>query len=507
LFGIFAKNGLPIVWPEPTHSKNPDKQASLFGNLEKWKPVKEVLDFEDEGVSIFTRDKPLSDKTLDRIYAGLIKFVANGDEAFISKYYSGKPEGKNITLEGPAGTVTCVDGQSLVKVAFMVDTQWSTRNGTAAKSLETPCQTLLASAPPPYVVRPISLLKYNSTDSKGKHTPPSIENPCPTIATQNRLGVIQGKFLIASNGGDPSAKVFSVDSPCRVITTSDNKGLVNPQFLQHYYGNGFCTSQNEPCPTITTKERTAFVNPEYLINYNHSSKSNDVNEPAPTLLTRDKLGLVHPKYFLYREFKTPTNSDINEPAGTITTVPKMNLVEAEPFIVNQNYSNGPKSIEEPCSTITANRKWHYIINPSWGGHPSGVDDPCVVLIARQDKSPLYLTMVDQGDVAIAIYDTDTPVMIKIKEFMAIYGLVDIKMRMLRVPELLKIQGFPVDYKMIGNQSDQKKFIGNSVVPHVVKNMALSLAVKLLNLHKGKRKWIEAQRKQGKYVDLSRFVKK
>jgi DNA (cytosine-5)-methyltransferase 1 len=229
LFGIFAKNGLPIVWPEPTHSKNPDKQASLFGNLEKWKPVKEVLDFEDEGVSIFTRDKPLSDKTLDRIYAGLIKFVANGDEAFISKYYSGKPEGKNITLEGPAGTVTCVDGQSLVKVAFMVDTQWSTRNGTAAKSLETPCQTLLASAPPPYVVRPISLLKYNSTDRNGKHSPSGLETPCPTIATQNRLGVIQGKFIL--NYNHPGKAGNSVDEPSPVVNTQNRLGLIQGNFL------------------------------------------------------------------------------------------------------------------------------------------------------------------------------------------------------------------------------------------------------------------------------------
>jgi DNA (cytosine-5)-methyltransferase 1 len=40
--------------------------------------------------------------------------------------------------------------------------------------------------------------------------------------------------------------------------------------------------------------------------------------------------------------------------------------------------------------------------------------------------------------------------------------------MLKVPELLKIQGFPSEYKLAGNQSDQKKFIGNSVVPHVVR---------------------------------------
>ncbi|MDR0385606.1 MAG: DNA cytosine methyltransferase, partial [Prevotellaceae bacterium] len=60
-FGIFAKNGLPIVFPKPSHSKAGNQD--LFGNTKKWKPVKDVLDFSDEGKSIFTRKKPLSDKT------------------------------------------------------------------------------------------------------------------------------------------------------------------------------------------------------------------------------------------------------------------------------------------------------------------------------------------------------------------------------------------------------------------------------------------------------------
>ena len=46
-FGIFAKRGLPIVFPEPTHCK--DGNNDMFGRLEKWKPVKDVLDFSDEG--------------------------------------------------------------------------------------------------------------------------------------------------------------------------------------------------------------------------------------------------------------------------------------------------------------------------------------------------------------------------------------------------------------------------------------------------------------------------
>ena len=64
--------------------------------------------------------------------------------------------------------------------------------------------------------------------------------------------------------------------------------------------------------------------------------------------------------------------------------------------------------------------------------------------------------------AIEVYETDSPMTVKIKEFMALYNIIDIKMRMLKVVELKRIQGFPDDYVLMGNQRDQKKFIGNAV---------------------------------------------
>ena len=54
--------------------------------------------------------------------------------------------------------------------------------------------------------------------------------------------------------------------------------------------------------------------------------------------------------------------------------------------------------------------------------------------------------------------------------MAEHGIIDIKMRMLLVDEMLRIQGFPEGYKLQGTQTDQKKFIGNSVVPLVAQKL-------------------------------------
>ena len=56
-----------------------------------------------------------------------------------------------------------------------------------------------------------------------------------------------------------------------------------------------------------------------------------------------------------------------------------------------------------------------------------------------------------------------------------YYIADILMRMLYVDELLRIQGFPETYVLKGTQTDQKRFIGNSVVPLQMKVWAEALA--------------------------------
>lgn len=118
-------------------------------------------------------------------------------------------------------------------------------------------------------------------------------------------------------------------------------------------------------------------------------------------------------------------------------------------------------------TLPASRHHHYIINPSWGnGCATSADQPCPVVIARQDKAPLYLITCKQGPVTVPVYDDDCEWTVRLKEFMVLYDIVDIKMRMLKVQELKVIQGFPPDYILLGNQTDQKKFIGNAVHPKV-----------------------------------------
>ena len=364
-FGIFAKRGLPIVFPEPTHCK--DGKIDMFGRLEKWKPVKDVLDFSDEGESIFSRKKPLAEKTLERIYAGLIKFVAGGKEVFISRYNTARP-------------------QDTVK---------------------------------------------------------SIDEPCGVLTTANRFAKVQVSFLSKQFSGQPDCKNISVEGPAGTITCKDHHALVSA-----YYGNGHNHSVQLPAPTVTTKDRLALINSVFIDN----------------------------------QYGTGKPTSINQPVGTVTTVPKFNMVSCKPWIMNTAFSNIGSSIEQPSQTITANRKWHYLMNPQFASAGGSVNNPRFTLIARMDKMPPYL-MEAEGGIGIQITSEDSPMTIKIKEFMAIYGIIDIKMRMLRIPELKRIMGFPDDYILIGPQSDQKKFIGNAVEVNMARVLCEAICKEIVRKRK------------------------
>ena len=118
------------------------------------------------------------------------------------------------------------------------------------------------------------------------------------------------------------------------------------------------------------------------------------------------------------------------------------------------------------------------MNPySFKSDGGSIDKPCFTLIARMDKMPPYLITTDKG-LGIKIYEDDSPMTVRIKEFMAAYGIVDVKMRMLNIGELKRIMGFPTDYVLIGTQAEQKKYIGNAVEVNMSSALCTALCQKI-----------------------------
>ena len=67
--------------------------------------------------------------------------------------------------------------------------------------------------------------------------------------------------------------------------------------------------------------------------------------------------------------------------------------------------------------------------------------------------------------------------------MVLYQIVDIKMRMLKIPELKRIMGFPEDYVLIGTQPEKKKYIGNAVEVNMARVLCEAVSRKLRELRK------------------------
>lgn len=77
LYMIARCDGLPIVWPELTHAKNPT------GKLKPYKQAAECIDWSIPGTSIFGRKKELAEATMRRIAYGMKRFVLESKDPFI----------------------------------------------------------------------------------------------------------------------------------------------------------------------------------------------------------------------------------------------------------------------------------------------------------------------------------------------------------------------------------------------------------------------------------------
>ena len=270
----------------------------------------------------------------------------------------------------------------------------------------------------------------------------------------NRLGVAKVYYLCKHFGGSPEGKCTAVDAPAGAITCRDHHA-----FVSAYYGNGFNSSIERPSPTVTTKDRFQLVRPFFANYYSGGGQTSGTDGPAPAVMTNPKQRLV------------------------------------TPWIMNTNFSNVGSSLDAPAQTVTANRKWQYLMNPQFASAGAAADRPCFTLIARMDKRPPRLVTaeadgeelpsfirLEDETLVYEIYPEDTPMLVRIKEFMALYGLVDIRMRMLRIPELMRIMGFPENYVLIGTQGEQKKFIGNAVEVNMARVLCEALVAKLYELN-------------------------
>jgi DNA (cytosine-5)-methyltransferase 1 len=142
LFLVARRDGLPVVWPEPTHGP---------GRL-PWRTAAECIDWAIPTRSIFGRKRPLADNTLRRIARGVHRFVLDDPEPFVTAIDHHALVAAHIQRQfgnsvghhalNPLGTVTAGGLGKSALVAALLTPYYGQGSGTTGRDLRQPAPTV-----------------------------------------------------------------------------------------------------------------------------------------------------------------------------------------------------------------------------------------------------------------------------------------------------------------------------------------------------------------------------
>lgn len=340
LFVQAVRGKRKIVWPEPTHA--PLGETDLLGTRKPWVPAREIIDWKLEGQSIYDRKRPLSDKTLRRIMAGLEKF---GLKPFITP-----GNGERVTqaprthaVDEPAPTVTA-QGHFHLAEPFLV--QVNNSEDRRPKPLSEPLHTVTAGGVSHGIALPVLITPPGET---GLIRPAKAgETKCPAEP-----------FLIAMEHG---GHIRSVDKPLNTVTTAKGgaHGIAQP-FLVKLRGTNDAADLDKPAPTVTSGGNHLGLAEPFLVNTAHGGdrRARSVKEPMPAVAgNRGDVALVEPS--LLPQNQGGELRPVSEPAPTVATKGAVALVE--PFLVNYYGTGHADSVAAPLAAVTTKDR-HALVRP------------------------------------------------------------------------------------------------------------------------------------------------
>ncbi|WOE77518.1 DNA cytosine methyltransferase [Pseudomonas protegens] len=433
LFMIARCDGQPIVWPEPTHAKNPAK------GQKKWRTAAECIDWTIPSKSIFDRPKPLAPATLRRIAKGMKKFVLDAADPFIVPIANWSGDSVQSAHE-PLRTVTSWPRGGSFAMASPIIAPATHQGSDRINDPAAPLPTITcANRGELTLISPV-MVGAGGPAYSGK--PASADQPVGTLMTQNHRALAAAhlvKFRFSDEGK-------ALDEPLPTITSGGN--YQRPAGAAHAMGistvfmaqmnGGFNTtdakSVEDPMTTVTNTGSQQQLVTANLVHLRGNCDARDAGDPLHTISAGGTHhGLV--TAFMERQFGASVGQGVDEPAPTITAGGggKSSLVELQ---------LSPE-VEAGALRVAA-----FLISYYGASVGQGVDEP----------APTITTKDRLGLVTVTIKGTP-------------YVIVDICLRMLQPSELYKAQGFPADY-IIGHGADGKPFTktqqvhmcGNSVSP-------------------------------------------
>jgi DNA (cytosine-5)-methyltransferase 1 len=433
LFMIARCDGQPIVWPEPTHAKNPTK------GQQKWKTAADCIDFSDLGKSIFGRKKDLAPATLRRVAKGMKKFVIDSASPFI------------------------------VPIA-----NWS---GEAVQSADEPLRTV-TSYPKGGAFSVVSPIIAPATHQGSDRINDPLE-PLPTVTCANRgeLTLIS-PVMVGAGGPVYAGEPVAVDKPVGTLMTRSHRAIAAAHLVKFRF-NDAGKALDEPLPTITSGgnyQRPAGaahamgISTVFMAQMNGGFNTTDaksIEEPMTTVTNTGSQQQLVAANLVHLRGNCDAR-DVNDPLHTISAGGQHHgLVSA--FMERAFGASVGQRLEEPAPTITAggggkSSLVSFTLSPE---HEAGALRVAAFLISYYGTE--NISACDSPAPTITTKDRLAMVTVMVKG--TPYVIVDICLRMLKPSELYKAQGFPADY-IISHGADGKPFTktqqvhmcGNSVSP-------------------------------------------
>lgn len=293
LFMVARCDGAPIVWPEPTHFKNPAK------GQKRWRSAAECIDWSIPGKSIFEREKPLADATLRRVAHGMKRYVLDSADpfivdtasaTFITKFNTGSV---GSDMRDPIPTVTAggrparpstgstigLVAATMIQAGHGQGTPDAPRWSHGNKSVRDPVGTVTASGGGQAVAMG-TLVQMGYGEREGQ-APRALDarQPLGTVVGAGKFAAVTA-FVEQANGGfnatpardarEPLSTSTATGSQQRLVTATMVEPALTPSqeegalrcaaFLIRYYGQGGqLGDMREPMSTSTTKDRLALV--------------------------------------------------------------------------------------------------------------------------------------------------------------------------------------------------------------------------------------------------------
>jgi len=477
LFMLARCDGQPIVWPEPTHAKNPAK------GQKKWLTAADCIDWSTPSKSIFGRKKPLADATLRRVAKGMHKFVLDNPTPFIVPIANWSGETVQALGE-PLRTVTAWPRGGTFDVASptLVQTGYGERQGQAPRvpGLHQPLGTVVAGG----VKHALSSAVIMPATHQGADRVNDPGEPMPTVTAANRgeLMVASPVMITAAHGeGRPvGAQRWGAgkdaSDPLGTVTASNGHALASavlvgaggPEYA------GLPVTPDQPMGTLMTRSHRALA-AAALVQLGNGDKPGSAPRTADHTLPLGTIMASGGKYGVATAFMEQANGGFNtthalamdDPMSTITNSgSQQRLATAHLATLRRNCIG--RRADEPVPTLTAGAEHHalveYKLSPE---HEEGALRVAAFLIRYYGThnvspcdEPLSTITTKDRLALVTVYVQGTP-----------YVIVDICLRMLQPNELYRAQGFPADY-VIDRGADGKPFTktqqvhmcGNSVSP-------------------------------------------